>query len=140
MCIAKASVNRAGPASDFRVDRHPLRIGDSRQLSELSHSASMPKLQLTGSVVVPTQDSESAQCVPAACPSDIGLHFQWNMFGMKEVQRPAPVMVAALNHDFDGVTDATVGFDSRISQIIESAQDSRSAKTSGTRSAASVCR
>jgi hypothetical protein len=45
------------------------------------------------------------------------------MFGMKEVQRPAPVLVAALNHGFDGVTDAAVGFDSCISQIIESAQD-----------------
>jgi hypothetical protein len=45
------------------------------------------------------------------------------MFGMKEVGRPAPVLVAALNHGFDGVTDAGVGFDSRIPQIIESAQD-----------------
>jgi hypothetical protein len=45
------------------------------------------------------------------------------MFGMKEVERPAPVLVAALNHGFDGVTDAAVGFDSCISQIIESAQD-----------------
>src|ERR1700719_2643900 len=45
------------------------------------------------------------------------------MFGMKEVQRPAPVLVTALHHDFDGVTDAAVGFDSCISQIIESAQD-----------------
>jgi hypothetical protein len=42
---------------------------------------------------------------------------------MEEVQRPAPVLVAALNHAFDGVTDATVGRDSCISQIIESAQD-----------------
>src|SRR5271166_143610 len=45
------------------------------------------------------------------------------MFGMQEVERPAPVLVAALNHGFDGVTDAAVGFDSCISQIIESAQD-----------------
>ena len=42
---------------------------------------------------------------------------------MKEVKRPAPVLVAALNHGFDGVTDAAVGFDSCIPQIIESAQD-----------------
>ena len=42
---------------------------------------------------------------------------------MKEVQRPAPVLVAALNHGFDGVTDAAVGLDSCISQIFESAQD-----------------
>src|SRR5204862_2720900 len=45
------------------------------------------------------------------------------MFGMKEVQRPAPILVAALHHDFDGFTDAAVGFDSCISQIIEPAQD-----------------
>src|SRR6476661_8934824 len=69
------------------------------------------------------QDSESAQCVPAACPADTGLHLPWNMFGMKEVERPAPVLVAALNHGFDGVTDAAVGFDSCIPQIIESAQN-----------------
>ena len=42
---------------------------------------------------------------------------------MKEVERPAPVLVAALNHGFDGFTDAAVGFDSCIPQIIESAQD-----------------
>jgi len=42
---------------------------------------------------------------------------------MKEVERPAPVLVAALNHGFDSVTDAAVGFDSCIPQIIESAQD-----------------
>ena len=42
---------------------------------------------------------------------------------MKEVERPPPVLVASLNHDFDGFTDAPVGFDSCISQIIESAQD-----------------
>jgi hypothetical protein len=42
---------------------------------------------------------------------------------MNEVQRPAPILVTALHHDFDGITDAAVGFDSRISQIIESAQD-----------------
>jgi hypothetical protein len=42
---------------------------------------------------------------------------------MKEVQRLAPVLVAALHHDFDGVTDAAIGFESSISQIIESAQD-----------------
>jgi hypothetical protein len=44
------------------------------------------------------------------------------MFEMKEVERPAPVLVAALNHDFDGPTDAAVGFDSCIPQVIESAQ------------------
>jgi len=45
------------------------------------------------------------------------------MFGMKEVERPAPILVATLNHGFDGVADAAVGFDSCIPQIIESAQD-----------------
>ncbi len=33
------------------------------------------------------------------------------------------VLVATLNHGFDGITDAAVGFDSCIPQIIESAQD-----------------
>ena len=42
---------------------------------------------------------------------------------MKEVERPAPVLVAPLNHDFDGLADAAVRFDSCISQIIESAQN-----------------
>src|SRR5208282_2072613 len=42
---------------------------------------------------------------------------------MKEVQRPAPVLVTALDYDFDGVADAAVGFDSCTSQIIESTQD-----------------
>ena len=42
---------------------------------------------------------------------------------MKEVERPAPVLVAARHHDFDGFTHAAVGFDSCISQIVESAQD-----------------
>src|SRR6266480_3281176 len=97
--------------------------GHSRQLSGPSHSASMPESQLPRCVVVPTQDSESAQCIPAACTADAGLHLQWNMFGMKEVERPAPVLVAALNHGFDGVTDGAVGFDSCIPQIVESAQD-----------------
>jgi hypothetical protein len=42
---------------------------------------------------------------------------------MKEVERPAPILVAALNHGFDGLGDAAVGFDFRIPQIVESAQD-----------------
>jgi hypothetical protein len=33
------------------------------------------------------------------------------MFGVKEVERPASVLVAALDHGFDGITDAAVGFD-----------------------------
>ncbi len=42
---------------------------------------------------------------------------------MKEVQRPASVLVPALDHNFDGVTDAAVGFDSCVPQIVQSAQD-----------------
>src|SRR5947209_14268250 len=42
---------------------------------------------------------------------------------MKEVERPAPVLVTALDYDFDGLADTAVGFDSCIPQIIESAQD-----------------
>src|SRR6266700_1987018 len=98
-------------------------MANPRQLSYPSHSASRPKSQLPRSVVVPTQDSESAQCVPTACSAYAGLHLQWNIFGMKEVERPAPVLVAALNHGFDGFPDAAVGFDSRIAQIIESPQN-----------------
>src|SRR5438874_327307 len=45
------------------------------------------------------------------------------MFGMKEIERPAPILVPALNHGFDGLTKAVVGLDSCIPQIIESAQD-----------------
>ena len=69
------------------------------------------------------QDSESAECVPAACPAYASLHLQWNIFGMQEVERPASVLVAARDDGFDGLSDAAVGFDSCIPQIIESAQD-----------------
>jgi hypothetical protein len=59
------------------------------------------------------------------------------MFGMKEVERPAPVLVAALITVSMCVTDATVRSDSCIPQIIESAQG-RSANTSETRNGASA--
>src|SRR5215470_3433396 len=81
------------------------------------------RLSTRAVLVVPTQDSESAQCVPAARPAHTGLHLQRNMFGMKEIEWPATVLVAARDHGFDGFTDAAVGFDSCIAQIIESAQD-----------------
>jgi len=55
--------------------------------------------------------------------ADTGLHLQWNALAVKEVEGPAPVLVAAFNHSFDGFTDAAVRFDSCIPQIIESAQD-----------------
>src|SRR5580698_7363262 len=81
------------------------------------------KSELPHRVVVPTQNPESAQCVPAACAADSGLHLQRNLFGMQEVERPSPVLMAAVNHGLDGVVDAAVGFDSGISQIVESAQN-----------------
>ena len=42
---------------------------------------------------------------------------------MEQVKRPSPVLVAALNYDFDGFADAAVGLDSRIPQVIEAPQD-----------------
>jgi len=41
---------------------------------------------------------------------------------MTEVEGPASVLVSALKHGFDRLADAAVGFDSCISQIVESAQ------------------
>src|SRR6201999_412932 len=41
---------------------------------------------------------------------------------MKDVERPTPVLMAALHHNFNGFSYAAVGFDSCIAQIIESAQ------------------
>src|SRR5207302_5496630 len=73
--------------------------------------------------VVMAQNPQCAQCIPAACLSNIRLDLQWNEFGVKQVERPAPVLVAALHHNFDGVASAAVGFDARIAQIIEPAQD-----------------
>src|SRR6516162_5127606 len=95
---------------------------ESQQLSDLSHNPSKPKSRLRR-VVVPTQDSEGAQCVPAACLADCCLHFHWNTFDMKEVEGPAPVLVASGDDGFDGLTDAAVGLDSCIAQIIQSAQN-----------------
>ena len=42
---------------------------------------------------------------------------------MKQVERPAPVLVAARNYGFNGLADADARIDSRIPQLIESAQD-----------------
>jgi hypothetical protein len=42
---------------------------------------------------------------------------------MTQIERPAPVLVSASNHDLDGFTDAAIGPGARIPQIIESAQD-----------------
>jgi hypothetical protein len=45
------------------------------------------------------------------------------MFGMEEVEGPAAVLMAEGYYDFDGFTDAAVGFDSGVAQVIEAAQD-----------------
>src|SRR5689334_23364001 len=74
-------------------------------------------------VAVPAQNAESTQCIPAARLADLRLHLQWNEFGMKQVERPAPVLVAALQDNFDGASDATVGFDACVAQVIEPAQN-----------------
>ena len=42
---------------------------------------------------------------------------------MKKVEWPAPILVAALDHDFDGLTNTAVGLDSRIPQVVEAPQD-----------------
>ncbi len=55
--------------------------------------------------------------------ADGGFHFYWKIFGVEEVERPAAVLVAALDDDFDGFADAAVGFDSCVAQVIEAAQD-----------------
>src|SRR5579862_383536 len=111
----------------FESEQHPVSpspVPNGRLVAIFPRpSASTPNSQLTRCVVVPTQNAERAQCIPAACAADVDLHLQWNMFGMKEVQRPAPVLMTALNHTFDGITDATIWLDSCIPQIIESAQD-----------------
>jgi hypothetical protein len=107
--MAHSSQNRL----EWAIQSHPLR--------KIRKEGRAPGNFLS-CVVIPAQNSERAKCVPAACAGDNGFHLQWNIFGMKEVERPAPVLVAALNHNFDGFTDAAVGFDSCISQIVESAQ------------------
>jgi hypothetical protein len=40
-----------------------------------------------------------------ALPTPVSIS-NWNMFGMKKVERPVSVLVAALNHGFDGANDA----------------------------------
>ena len=42
---------------------------------------------------------------------------------MKKVEGPAPILVPARDHCFDGLTNAAVRFESGIAQIVESAQD-----------------
>ena len=42
---------------------------------------------------------------------------------MKKVERPAAVLVAALDHGFDGLMGTVVGLNSCVPQIVESAQD-----------------
>ena len=40
-----------------------------------------------------------------ALPTPVSIS-NWDMFGMKKVERPVSVLVAALNHGFDGANDA----------------------------------
>src|SRR5690349_21154732 len=42
---------------------------------------------------------------------------------MNEVERPTSVLVSALDHNFDGLTDAVIGLKSCIPQIVECPQD-----------------
>jgi hypothetical protein len=42
---------------------------------------------------------------------------------MKQVERPSPVLVATLNHDFYRFADTMIGIDSCILQMIESPQN-----------------
>src|SRR5215472_3806002 len=79
--------------------------------------------QLTACAVVPAQHPQSAQRVPAACATDGGLHLERNPFGMTPVERPPSILMAAFDHDLDGLLDAAVRFYSRAAQVIESAQD-----------------
>ena len=85
------------------------------------------------------QNSEGAQCIPAASPGDIGLHLQRNLFRMKKVEGPASVLVAARYDNFDGFPDAVVGFDSGTPHIIESAQNVVVPKHRVGEAEASVC-
>jgi hypothetical protein len=74
-------------------------------------------------IVIPAENAESAQGVPAAGAADGGFHLEGNKFGMTKVERPASVLVATLDYNFDRFADAAVGFDSGVAQIVESAQD-----------------
>ena len=82
-----------------------------------------PSSQLLHCAIAPPQHPQCAQGVPAACQADGSFHLQWDPFAMTEVEGPAAVLVAAPGDDSDGVTDAAVGLESGISQIIEPAQD-----------------
>src|SRR5690242_12440376 len=41
---------------------------------------------------------------------------------MQEIERPAAVLVAAGNHDRDGLADTAIGFDRCVAKVIEPAQ------------------
>ena len=126
---------RSGPAS-----RRHLEVLDYVDATRAQiRTDKLPKSQLPRPFVIPTQNPESAQRVPAACPADTGHHLQWNMFGMQEVERPAPfwwrrsitVSMASLTR-LSGLIPASRRYRVRARR--------RSAKTSGMRSGASVCR
>lgn len=40
--------------------------------------------------------------------ADSRFHLQWNAFAMKQVERPAPVLMTALDDDLDGFMDAAI--------------------------------
>lgn len=78
---------------------------------------------LARGTVEPAEDAKSTEGIPAAGTADGGFHFQGNKFGMKKIERPASVLVAALDHNVDGFTDAGGGFDSGVAEVVESSQD-----------------
>jgi len=61
---------------------------------------------------VPTQNAESADSV-----FHFGFQLQGHRFTMKEIKRPAPVLMAALDHYFDSFLNAAAGLDSGIAEI-----------------------
>src|SRR5260370_31980517 len=103
------TIHRSDILSRWRGIRSKLRIA----------AAFRPKPQLPHRAVVPTHHSLRAQCVPAACTADAGLHLQGNKFPVKQVERPATVLVAALRPDFEGLTDAALRLVPRLPHVMQ---------------------
>jgi hypothetical protein len=82
---------------DFPLVHDLLGTTEPGQLSDPIRGVGMHQIPTLRRVVVPTENPEGAQCVPAACAPDSSLHLQGNMFAMKQVERPAPVPMAALD-------------------------------------------
>lgn len=85
-------------------------------------SKQLHQWQLTGCAAIPTQHADSPEGIPATCAADRSLHRHRYVFGMKQVERPAPVLVTAIDYDFDGVTDALIGFNAGGSQVVQPPQ------------------